>query len=229
MQAPPSLGVKMAKSEQSWGIPTQLSLEQFRQFVLPHLTVGRRGPAPKLSLHTVFNYILKILYLGCQWKELPIAKDADGRPEIHYTRIYGAFRRWQAGGCFDVIFITVVLRLRQTNHLDVTIIHGDGTTWKLISCLHGVFYLVVVNNDRESPQYRQWAAFTLSDTNHLQVLVPPKFGNGHLVLSERAVFHYKQTTEYNRAGQFTLPWNDPTLKIWWPTHNPIVSERDQGV
>src|SRR6516225_5643932 len=67
MQAPPSLGVKMARSEQSWGIPTELSLQQFRQFVLPHLTVGRRGPAPKLSLHTLFNYILKVLYLGCQW------------------------------------------------------------------------------------------------------------------------------------------------------------------
>ena len=118
----------MAKSEQSWGIPTELSPEQFRQFVLPHLTVGRRGPAPKLSLHTLFNYILKILYLGCQWKELPIAKDADGRPEIHYTRIYSAFRRWQAGGCFDIIFMTVVLRLHQTSLLDVTIIHGDGTT-----------------------------------------------------------------------------------------------------
>ena len=59
---------------------------------------------------------------------MPIAKDADGRPEIHYTRIYGAFRRWQAGGCFDIIFMTVVLRLHQTSLLDVTIIHGDGTT-----------------------------------------------------------------------------------------------------
>ena len=38
----------MAKSVQSRGIPTELSLEQFRQSVLPHLTVGRRGPAPKL-------------------------------------------------------------------------------------------------------------------------------------------------------------------------------------
>ena len=98
------------------------------QFVLPHLTVGTCGPAPKLSLHALFNYILKLLDLGCQWKELPIAKDSEGRPEIHYTRVYGAFRRWQAGGCFDLIFSTVVLRLRQTNLLDVTIIHGDGTT-----------------------------------------------------------------------------------------------------
>jgi transposase len=95
---------------------------------LPHLTIGRRGPAPKLSLHALFNYILKLLYLGCQWKELPIAKDAEGRPEIHYTRIYGAFRRWQAGGCFDIIFTVVVLKLHQSSLLDVTIIHGDGTT-----------------------------------------------------------------------------------------------------
>ena len=103
----------MTKSVQSRSIPTELNLEQFRQFVLPHLTVGRRGPAPKLSLHALFNYILKLLYLGCQWKELPIAKDAEGRPEIHYTRIYGAFRRWQAGGCFGIIFTVVVLRLHR--------------------------------------------------------------------------------------------------------------------
>jgi transposase len=91
----------MAESQQQQGIPTRLSCEQFQQFVLPHLTVGSRGPAPKLTLHAVFNYILQSLYLGCQWKELPIEKDQEGRPEIHYTRIYGAFRRWQADGCLE--------------------------------------------------------------------------------------------------------------------------------
>lgn len=108
-------------------------------------------------------------------------------------------------------------------------IHGDADTAKLISCLYGKFYLVVVNYDETSPQYKQWEAFTLSDQNRLQVMAPPKFGNGHLVLSETAIFHYKQTTYYNRAGQFTLLWNDPDLKIWWPISNPIVSQRDQGL
>src|SRR3984893_7243891 len=86
----------MSRSPQWQWIPTHLSLAQFKHFVLPHLTVGSRGPAPKLTLHSVFNYILRALYLGCQWKELPIEKDQQGRPEIHYTRIYRAFRRWQA-------------------------------------------------------------------------------------------------------------------------------------
>jgi dTDP-4-dehydrorhamnose 3,5-epimerase len=108
-------------------------------------------------------------------------------------------------------------------------IHGDTRTWKLISCLHGQFYLVVVNWDPDSPQCGKWEGFTLSDRNRLQVLVPPRFGNGHLVLSEEAIFHYKQSTEYDRAGQFTLLWDDPRLGIWWPTRSPILSQRDQGV
>ena len=107
-------------------------------------------------------------------------------------------------------------------------VHGDRETWKLISCHLGGFYLMVVNNDPESPQYRQWQGFTLSETNHHQVLVPPKFGNGHVVLSDRALFHYKQTTYYNPAGQFTITWNDPEYGMWWPIKTPILSRRDEA-
>lgn len=108
-------------------------------------------------------------------------------------------------------------------------LHGDSGTWKLISCILGKFYLVVVNNDKDSSQYRKWESFVLSDANRKQVLIPPKFGNGHLVLSEKAVFHYKQSSYYNRAGQFTLLWNDPQLNLWWPVPNPLVSRRDSGL
>jgi dTDP-4-dehydrorhamnose 3,5-epimerase len=88
---------------------------------------------------------------------------------------------------------------------------------------------VVVNWDERSPQYRQWESFVLSDQNRLQVLIPPRFGNGHLVLSDTAIFHYKQSTYYNRAGQFTVLWNDPALGIWWPVGDPILSRRDAGL
>lgn len=106
-------------------------------------------------------------------------------------------------------------------------IHGDQDTWKLVSCLHGKFYLVVVNCDRESPDFGKWESFVLSDSNFLQVLIPPKHGNGHVVLSDKAIFHYKQTSYYDRAGQFTYAWNDPRLNIWWPVKNPHVSQRDE--
>ena len=107
-------------------------------------------------------------------------------------------------------------------------IHGDAETWKLISCLYGKFYLVVANCDTGSKDFGKWQAFTLSDRNRYQVLVPPKHGNGHLVLSKRAIFHYKQSSYYNPSSQFTYKWNDPKLNIWWPIKNPILSQRDEA-
>jgi transposase len=79
-------------------------------------------------LHKIFNYVLQLLYMGCQWKALPIEKNDEGRPEIHYTRIYRALRRWQADGCIDRIFSGSVHKLHQDQLLDLTVIHGDGTT-----------------------------------------------------------------------------------------------------
>ncbi len=105
-------------------------------------------------------------------------------------------------------------------------IHGNAETWKLVSCLYGKFYLVVVNCDNESKDFGKWQSFVLSDRNRHQVLVPAKFGNGHLVLSDSAIFHYKQSTAYNPATQFTYTWNDPKLNIWWPIKDPILSQRD---
>ena len=58
----PSVGAKMPQTQQWQWIPTHLTLEQFEQFVLPHLHLGSRGPQPQLSLHAIFNYILKLLY-----------------------------------------------------------------------------------------------------------------------------------------------------------------------
>ena len=107
-------------------------------------------------------------------------------------------------------------------------IHGDSFTTKLISCLYGTFYMVVINNDPDSPQFKKWEAFTLSDRNRKQILIPPKFGNGHVVLTEIAIFHYKQTTEYDRQGQFTIVWDDPKYDLWWPIKYPILSKRDSG-
>jgi len=106
-------------------------------------------------------------------------------------------------------------------------IHGDYNTAKLVSCLEGEFYLVIVNNIPDHKQYRQWVSFNLSENNRYQVFIPSGFGNGHLVLSDRAIFSYKQSSYYNPKGQFTLLWDDPQLNLRWPINNPILSKRDQ--
>ena len=107
-------------------------------------------------------------------------------------------------------------------------VHGDTGTWKLISCLHGKFYLVVLNYDEKSKDYGKWQSFVLSDVNRHQVLIPPLHGNGHQCLSEKSIFHYKQSEYYDPKRQFTVRWNDERFNMWWPIKNPILSRRDEG-
>ncbi|MHC9544294.1 MAG: dTDP-4-dehydrorhamnose 3,5-epimerase family protein [Vulcanimicrobiota bacterium] len=107
-------------------------------------------------------------------------------------------------------------------------LHGDSETWKLISCPYGCFYLAVVNCDTESSHFGEWQGFTLSDKNRHQVLIPPKYGNGHVILTETALFSYKQSAYYEPEKQFTYRWDDPKLNIWWPVKDPILSMRDEA-
>jgi len=106
-------------------------------------------------------------------------------------------------------------------------IHGDQKTYKLISCPYGEIYFVVVNCDKKSKSFGQWQSFILSAENRLQILVPPKHGNAHLVLKDKSVFHYKQSTYYEPKSQFSYKWNNPAFKITWPIKKPILSQRDQ--
>ncbi|MFH1894370.1 MAG: dTDP-4-dehydrorhamnose 3,5-epimerase [Patescibacteria group bacterium] len=107
-------------------------------------------------------------------------------------------------------------------------IHGDDRTWKLITCMLGRIYVVVVNCDEKSDNFGKWESFVLSKENGKQILIPPKYGNSYLVLSDEAIFHYKQSCYYRgMENQFTYKYNDPRFKIWWPIKNPILSQRDE--
>ena len=109
-------------------IPIALKESEFNEFVLPHLKRGKRGPNKKISLFKLFNYILKLMHTGCQWEQIPIDGNEDGKPEIHYTNIYNAFKFWVKQGCFDKIFEASVARLCKAGMLNTVIVHGDGTS-----------------------------------------------------------------------------------------------------
>ena len=53
-------------------IPVQLSENEFTTFILPHLSMPKRGPKCKLGYYRLFNLILSVLYTGMQWKCLPV-------------------------------------------------------------------------------------------------------------------------------------------------------------
>jgi dTDP-4-dehydrorhamnose 3,5-epimerase len=111
-------------------------------------------------------------------------------------------------------------------------LHTDKS-WKLITCLYGSIQLVVVNFNQQSSQYLSWTDFILNSTQKekISILVPPGFLNGHLVLSEQAIFHYKWCYEGDYPDvkdQKSVYWSDPKIGINWLIDNPILSERDKN-
>src|SRR6266581_4511761 len=108
-------------------MPVQLSGSEFQQFILPHLSLPKRGPQCKLGYHRVFNLILWGLYTGMQWKCLPVRKDSDGKAEIHYATVYKVFARWSDDGSLEQAFIASVRHLADQHQLDLSVLHGDGT------------------------------------------------------------------------------------------------------
>ena len=109
-------------------------------------------------------------------------------------------------------------------------IHGDAKSHKLVTCLYGELYYVVVDNRPDSSTYMQWDWVILDDRKRKQVLLPPGVGNGFLVLSENSVLQYKWSYdgEYPDVDeQFTIKWDDPNLNINWPINNPILQPRDK--
>ena len=96
-------------------------------------------------------------------------------------------------------------------------IHGDFKSTKLVTCLYGELYFVVVDNRKDSVTYLEWDWIVLTQDNKKSVLVPPMFGSAFCVLSEHSVFMYKwsyggkypdvdnQFTLYHCFLRFLLP------------------------
>src|SRR5262247_852223 len=108
-------------------IPVQLSEPEFTTFIFPHLSMPKRGPKCKLGYYRVFNLILWVLYTGMQWKCLPVPQDPHGKPAIHYTTVYKVFAKWTDDGSLWQAFIASVAHLSAEKHLDISVLHGDGT------------------------------------------------------------------------------------------------------
>ena len=100
---------------------------------------------------------------------------------------------------------------------------------KLISCLEGNVFDVVVDVNPRSPSFKQYMEIELSAENSRQLWVPPGYAHGFCVLSPSALFHYKVTTFYDPSDEAGVIWDDPELNIQWPVSNPNISKKDANL
>ncbi|MGN6467508.1 MAG: dTDP-4-dehydrorhamnose 3,5-epimerase [Rhizobiaceae bacterium] len=99
---------------------------------------------------------------------------------------------------------------------------------KVVSCLQGAIFDVIVDLRPGSPTYMRWAAFELTAQNRFQLYVPAGFAHGHQTLVDDTMVAY-MISEFHAAGAASgIRYDDPVLGIDWPAPPSILSDNDRN-
>ena len=105
---------------------------------------------------------------------------------------------------------------------------------KLVRCIFGHVYDVVVDLRKDSPTYKEWLGFDLIGEKHNEILVPSGCAHGYLVL-EPSIVSYKCAEKFYGEYDDGIMWNDKDINVDWPLdkiggiEKLIVADKDKNL
>ena len=98
---------------------------------------------------------------------------------------------------------------------------------KLVSCLRGAIYDVIIDLRKNSPTYYQWLAVELTSQNNRMLYIPKGFAHGFQTLVDNSEIFYQMSEYYNPDSSRGFRFDDPTIDISWPTKLTVISQKDK--
>lgn len=110
---------------------------------------------------------------------------------------------------------------------------GTMAQSKLVRCVSGALWDVVVDLRRGSPTYGKWMGIELSSQNHIQFFIPKGFAHGFVTLTENVEIEYKVDAFYSKEHDGGIRFDDPTIKVDWTlglgASTPVLSDKDANL
>jgi len=100
---------------------------------------------------------------------------------------------------------------------------------KLITCIQGKIFDVVVDINKKSKTYLQWKCIELSENQSLSLFIGKGYAHGFLTLKKNTVVLYNISGPYKRNFQRIVSWKDPKIEIIWPARPKIISKADKQI
>lgn len=97
---------------------------------------------------------------------------------------------------------------------------------KLIRCINGAIYDVIIDLRKDSPTYKQWFGIELNAENRTMLFVPEDFAHGFLALKDNSEVMYQVSAFYNFESERIIRYDDPSFDIKWPIEVTVVSDKD---
>lgn len=100
---------------------------------------------------------------------------------------------------------------------------------KLVRCLRGAMYDVIIDLRPESPTFKQWLSIELTGDDLKALYVPADFAHGFQTLKDDTEVSYQTSSYYHPASERGIRWNDPLFNIQWPqTESRTINARDRA-
>jgi dTDP-4-dehydrorhamnose 3,5-epimerase len=97
---------------------------------------------------------------------------------------------------------------------------------KVVNCIRGAIWDVIIDLRLQSPTYRRWQGFELTAENHDQLYIPAGFAHGFQTLSDETELHYLISTFYEPSAARGLRFDDRAFAIRWPLPIAVISAKD---
>lgn len=98
---------------------------------------------------------------------------------------------------------------------------------KVVRCARGSIFDAIVDLRLESPTFKQWVGYELSEANRLMLYVPVGFAHGYLTLEDETEVLYQVSEMYAPENGSGVRWDDPAFNISWPEAVVCINERDR--
>jgi len=142
------------------------------------------------------------------------------------SRLFCAEELVMAGWHKPIAQINQTLTQKQGTVRGMHFQHPPHAEMKLVTCLRGSIWDVVVDLRAGSPTFLQWHAEELSASNHRALLIPEGFAHGFQTLTGECELVYLHTMAYTQGAEAGLNPTDSRLSITWPLAITELSARD---
>lgn len=106
---------------------------------------------------------------------------------------------------------------------------GKFSEDKLVTCVKGSIYDVIVDVRKTSNTFGKWRAFELSSENKRAILIPEGFAHGFQTLEDEVIVNYCHSAEYNKTFERGVNVFDKCLNVNWPIEDFTISQRDEAL
>lgn len=98
---------------------------------------------------------------------------------------------------------------------------------KLITCIKGSIFDVIIDLRPNSPTFKQYVATQLQENTHNTLYIPKGCAHGFQSLENNTVVFYQVDAPHHHDAERGIRWDDPTFQITWPIDLTEISEKDR--